>query len=99
MAHLTPRGKADGAEGITSLIGQVCEGVLLCLVAFPRPFCWFVAAAWQDEVVEYEPDAKEFLQHVDKVVFVRRIPSWVSTEELGRQVRCDPIPLSRSCHS
>lgn len=32
-------------------------------------------------------DAKEFAQHHERVVFVRRIPAWMSTEELGRQVQ------------
>lgn len=63
--------------------------ILDCVFLAPRPSC-------QDEAIEYEPDAKEFLQHVDKVVFVRRIPSWVSTEELGRQV---PFPALSVPHS
>lgn len=34
-------------------------------------------------------DAKEFVEHSDRVVFIRRIPAWISTEELGRQVGDD----------
>lgn len=33
-------------------------------------------------------DAKEFLEHADRVVFIRRMPAWISTEDLGRQVVC-----------
>lgn len=32
-------------------------------------------------------DAKEFIEHVDRVVYIRRIPAWISTEELGKQVQ------------
>lgn len=35
---------------------------------------------------EEEVDAKEFVEHVDRVVFIRRIPAWISTDVLGRQV-------------
>lgn len=31
-------------------------------------------------------DAKTILAHTDKVVYIRRVPAWVSSEELGRQV-------------
>lgn len=31
-------------------------------------------------------DAKNFVAHAHKVAFIRRIPAWVSTAELGRQV-------------
>lgn len=40
----------------------------------------------QDGSGEYDVDAKEFSAHSDKVVFIRRVPAWISTEELGRQV-------------
>lgn len=44
----------------------------------------------QDGSGDYDMDAKEFSAHTDKVVFIRRVPAWISTEELGRQVdgRC-----------
>lgn len=32
-------------------------------------------------------NAKEFSEHSDVVAFIRRVPSWISSEELGRQVR------------
>lgn len=34
----------------------------------------------------YDVDAKEFLEHSDRVVFVRRMPAWISTDSLGTQV-------------
>lgn len=35
---------------------------------------------------DYDVDAKEFLEHSDRVVFVRRMPAWISTDSLGAQV-------------
>lgn len=45
----------------------------------------------QDGGGEYDVDAKEFSAHSDKVVFIRRVPAWISTEELGRQVNVDNV--------
>lgn len=78
---------ASGVKLTGKMINRYWIAYSSCPV--PPPSC-------QDEGIEYEPDAKEFLQHVDKVVFVRRIPSWVSSEELGRQV---PFPALSVPHS
>lgn len=40
----------------------------------------------EEDDTEYDLDAKNFLAHASKVAFIRRIPAWVSTTELGRQV-------------
>lgn len=39
-----------------------------------------------DGDADYDVDAKDISAHSDKVAFIRRIPAWVSTDELGRQV-------------
>ena len=50
-----------------------------------------------DGGIEDVVSAKEFLEHADVVAYIRRIPSWISTEELGRQVlanECQSLPLA-----
>lgn len=48
-----------------------------------------VSSTWlpmQELEDDYNVDAKEFLEHSDRVVFVRRMPAWISTDSLGTQV-------------
>lgn len=40
----------------------------------------------QEDDIDYDVDAKNFSVHANKVAFIRRIPAWVSTKELGLQV-------------
>lgn len=40
-----------------------------------------------DADADYDVDAKNIFAHSNKVAFIRRIPAWVSTDELGRQVK------------
>lgn len=56
--------------------------VLCRLVLFPPSF----SQNEQEDDIDYDVDAKNFLVHSNKVAFIRRIPAWVSTAELGNQV-------------
>ncbi|CAM9543352.1 unnamed protein product, partial [Ectocarpus sp. 6 AP-2014] len=40
----------------------------------------------EDGDADYDVNAKDISAHSDKVAFIRRIPAWVSTDELGRQI-------------
>jgi len=54
----------------------------------------------QEDDPEYDMDAKNFPAHANKVAYIRRIPAWVSTAELGRQVGCLTVHvgcLAASC--
>eukprot|EP00752_Nemacystus_decipiens_P006120 g5520.t1 len=43
----------------------------------------------QEDDIDYDVDAKNFVVHAKKVAFIRRIPAWVSTAELGLQIAAE----------
>ncbi|CAM9208660.1 unnamed protein product, partial [Choristocarpus tenellus] len=49
----------------------------------------------QDEADHNTVDAKAFMEHTDKVVFVRRVPAWVRVEDLAHQVEEETGPFER----
>ncbi|CAM9269748.1 unnamed protein product [Scytosiphon promiscuus] len=48
---------------------------------------------------EYDVDAKTIVAHTDKVVYIRRVPAWVSNEELGRQITAEAPKHDRIVYS